>query len=445
LHNHPITLHTDRVRENIETIAKAWAAYRATQLTEEEKKLAAEYEERQEKFIQQGLNPVIDQYEQGQFKSANIHMVKVVNPAFNQSRETAQALLQLQMDVAREAYEDAVADYHFSRNLAVFVILAGIALAAVAGFFLIRAIVNPLNQAVNHFHHIADGDLSQQVVVASDNETGRVLAGLKDMQDKIRSLISQVKEAVAAIDNAAREIAAGNTNLSQRTEEQAASLEETAASMEEMTSTVQQNAGNAHQANQLAQGASEVAVRGGHKVNEVVEIMESITESSRQIADITNVIDSIAFQTNILALNAAVEAARAGEQGRGFVVVADEVRTLAQKSAAAAKEIKTLIERSVGTVEAGSERVREAGATMDELVSSVKRVTAIIAEIAGATDEQSRGIEQINTTVSQMDQMTQQNAALVEEAAAAAKSLEEQAAQLTETVGVFRLDAATVH
>jgi methyl-accepting chemotaxis protein len=212
-----------------------------------------------------------------------------------------------------------------------------------------------------------------------------------------------------------------------------------------MTSTVQQNAGNAHQANQLAQSASEVAVRGGHKVNEVVEIMESITESSRQIADITNVIDSIAFQTNILALNAAVEAARAGEQGRGFVVVADEVRTLAQKSAAAAKEIKTLIERSVGTVEAGSERVREAGATMDELVSSVKRVTAIIAEIAGATDEQSRGIEQINTTVSQMDQMTQQNAALVEEAAAAAKSLEEQAAQLTETVGVFRLDAATVH
>lgn len=443
LHDHLITLHTQQVQNNLQTITDTWKAYRATFLTEKEQQLAAEYEKRRENFVNEGLQPAIALYEQGQFKEANMHMIKVANPAFNQAKETAEALLQLQMDVGREEYAEAMTDYQFSRTLAIGVIILGVILAAALGYFMIRAIVNPLNQAIDHFHHIANGDLSHDVVVVSNNETGRVLAGLKDMQDKIRSLIRQVKEAVDTINNAAREIAAGNLDLSQRTEEQAASLEQTAASLEQLASTVQQNAGNTHQANQLAQSVSQVAVSGGRKVSEFMEIMEMITKSSRQIADITSVIDSIAFQTNILALNAAVEAARAGEQGRGFVVVADEVRTLAQKSATAAKEIRTLIERSVETVESGSERVKETGSTMNGLVSSIKEVTTIIGEIATATDEQSRGIKQVNIAVIQMDQTTQQNASLVEEAAAAAKSLEEQAAQLVETIGVFRLNTAT--
>jgi methyl-accepting chemotaxis protein len=247
------------------------------------------------------------------------------------------------------------------------------------------------------------------------------------------------------ISTAASEIASGNQDLSQRTEEQASSLEETASSMEELTSTVKQNADNARQANQLAAGASEVAVKGGAVVGQVVQTMSSINESSKKIVDIISVIDGIAFQTNILALNAAVEAARAGEQGRGFAVVATEVRTLAQRSAAAAKEIKELISDSVSKVEDGTRLVDEAGSTMDEIVSAVKRVTDIMAEISAASQEQSSGIEQVNQAVTQMDEVTQQNAALVEEAAAAAESMQEQAHELTQVVGTFKLPGGGGH
>jgi methyl-accepting chemotaxis protein len=286
---------------------------------------------------------------------------------------------------------------------------------------------------------IAAGDLTVAVQTKA-NDDSSLLFGMKTMRDSLAKVVGEVRAGTDAIATASSEIAAGNQDLSARTEQQASSLEETAASMEELTSTVKQNADNARQANQLALSASTVAVKGGSVVSQVVDTMGSINASSKKIVDIIGVIDGIAFQTNILALNAAVEAARAGEQGRGFAVVASEVRNLAQRSAAAAKEIKTLIGDSVDKVDAGSKLVDQAGATMNEVVDSVKRVTDIMAEILAASQEQTSGIEQVNQAITQMDQVTQQNAALVEEAAAAAMSMQEQAGGLSEVVSVFRLD-----
>ncbi|MBB3179162.1 methyl-accepting chemotaxis protein [Variovorax sp. Sphag1AA] len=304
-----------------------------------------------------------------------------------------------------------------------------------------RSIVKPLGEAVKVAETVASGDLSSRIEVESRDETGQLMRALKEMNDSLSKVVGEVRTGTDTIATASSQIATGNQDLSSRTEEQASSLEETAASMEELTSTVKQNADNARQANQLAVSASEVAVRGGSVVSQVVDTMGSINSSSRKIVDIIGVIDGIAFQTNILALNAAVEAARAGEQGKGFAVVASEVRNLAQRSAAAAKEIKGLIDDSVGKVEEGSRQVAEAGRTMDEIVDSVKRVTDIMGEITAASQEQTSGIEQINQAITQMDQVTQQNAALVEEAAAAAGSLQDQATSLVQAVSVFRLDS----
>jgi len=299
-----------------------------------------------------------------------------------------------------------------------------------------------LNEVARVLNALSNGDLTETI----SNEYFGTFGQLKDDSnttvENLKELISGIKTAVDSISTAAKEIAAGNTDLSQRTEEQASSLEETASSMEELASTVKQNAENAKQANQLASAASVVAIKGGTVVGEVVHTMSAINESSRKIVDIISVIDGIAFQTNILALNAAVEAARAGEQGRGFAVVAGEVRNLAQRSAAAAKEIKQLISDSVENVKGGTRQVEEAGKTMEDIVTSVKRVTDIMAEIAAASAEQSSGIDQVNQAVTQMDEVTQQNAALVEEAAAAAESLEEQANGLADSVSVFKLDSA---
>jgi methyl-accepting chemotaxis protein len=288
---------------------------------------------------------------------------------------------------------------------------------------------------------VADANLSEEVLGDFQGRFAELQSNTNLSTRKLRELIGQVQDSVQSIGTASREIAAGNSNLSNRTETQASSLEQTASSMEELTSTVKQNAENARQANQLVVGTSDVAVRGGAVVQQVVSTMGEISESSRKIADIISVIDGIAFQTNILALNAAVEAARAGEQGRGFAVVATEVRNLAQRSAAAAKEIKALISDSVGKVESGSKLVDEAGRTMEEIVASVKRVTDIMAEIAAASIEQSSGIEQVNQAITQMDEVTQQNATLVEEAAAAADSLEEQTQVLSDAVSVFKVNA----
>jgi methyl-accepting chemotaxis protein len=287
---------------------------------------------------------------------------------------------------------------------------------------------------------LAKGDLTQTVTKEYAGSFNDMKLGVNGTVTNLKALVGDIKESTDTINTASKEIAAGNSDLSQRTEEQASSLEETASSMEELTSTVKQNAENAKQANQLAIGASDVAGKGGAVVHEVVDTMDSINESSRKIVDIISVIDGIAFQTNILALNAAVEAARAGEQGRGFAVVAGEVRNLAQRSAAAAKEIKTLIDDSVDKVEGGSKLVAQAGATMEEIVTSIKRVTDIMSEITAASQEQSAGIEQVNLAITQMDEVTQQNAALVEEAAAAAESLEEQAQNLAVAVATFKVD-----
>jgi methyl-accepting chemotaxis protein-2 (aspartate sensor receptor) len=328
----------------------------------------------------------------------------------------------------------------------VYVALAVVILAVWLGAFLFmnRVVLRPLRAVSDSFDKIAAGDLTVRVEVESTNEIGTLMAAVKRMQESLARTVTTVRRGVDEINVGSREISAGNTDLSSRTEEQAASLEETAASMEELASTVKQNADNARQANQLAASASDVAERGGSAVSEVVSTMQGISASSRKISEIVSVIDGIAFQTNILALNAAVEAARAGEQGKGFAVVAGEVRSLAQRSAQAAKEIKGLIEDSVTKVGAGSQQVERAGATMQEIVASVKRVTDIMGEISAASEEQSSGIDQVNRAVSQMDEVTQQNAALVEEAAAAAGSLQEQAQRLAEAVAVFKVNAGEV-
>ncbi|NKE65365.1 HAMP domain-containing protein [Ramlibacter sp. RBP-2] len=309
------------------------------------------------------------------------------------------------------------------------------------GFALLitRAITRPLAEAVRIAKTVAAGDLTVQVRATSRDETGELLGALKEMTAALSGVVGHVRLGTDAIATASAQIASGNQDLSQRTEEQASSLEETAASIEEVTGAVRQSADNAHQANQLAQSASEVASRGGAVVGEVVETMAGINAASRKVADIITVIDGIAFQTNILALNAAVEAARAGDQGRGFAVVAAEVRSLAQRSAAAAKEIKGLIDDSVGKVDSGTALVARAGETMQEVVASIKRVSDLIGEISAASQEQASGIGQVNQAVAQMEQVTQQNAALVEEASAAAQSLKEQSNALVDAVSAFKL------
>ncbi|OEZ46499.1 methyl-accepting chemotaxis protein III [Janthinobacterium sp. MP5059B] len=322
-------------------------------------------------------------------------------------------------------------------SLGVVAILLGIACA----YWITRSITRPITRAVEVAEAVSAGDLTSHIIVESRDETGQLMHALKNMNDKLVSIVGQVRAGTESISTASSEIAAGNLDLSSRTEEQASSLEETASSMEELTSTVKLNADNARSANQLAIDASQIASKGGVVVSEVVSTMGSINDSSRKIVDIISVIDAIAFQTNILALNAAVEAARAGEQGRGFAVVASEVRNLAQRSSAAAKEIKGLIDDSVQKVEAGSQLVDKAGRTMDEIVQSISHVTQIMNQITDASDEQRAGIEQVNQAIGQMDQVTQQNAALVEEAAAAAESMQEQAAKLADVVGLFKLDA----
>ena len=375
-------------------------------------------------------------------RGSSTHLMTVVRPLTDKVDDVMTKLVERKVLNASNLNDETDKVYGFIRILLISLTVGGVLVGIVIGLVISRSITRPLNEAVKIAQTVAAGDLSSSIAVRSKDETGQLMQALKDMNDSLVGIVGQVRSGTDTIATASSQIAAGNQDLSSRTEEQASSLEETAASMEELTSTVKQNADNAHQANQLAVTASSVAVRGGSVVAEVVGTMGAINASSRKIVDIIGVIDGIAFQTNILALNAAVEAARAGEQGRGFAVVAAEVRNLAQRSAAAAKEIKTLIGDSVDKVEEGSKQVAEAGKTMDEIVGSVKRVTDIMAEITAASQEQTAGIEQINQAITQMDQVTQQNAALVEEAAAAASSLQEQASGLSQVVSVFRLGGA---
>lgn len=336
--------------------------------------------------------------------------------------------------------EEYAGNYAAQRNLQVAMCIAAVLLALGAAALITRSIVDPISRAVQIARTVARGDLRTRVTIKGRDETAALLRALQEMNARLTSTVGQVRDSSSAVAGAAREIATGNTNLSQRTEQQAASLEETAASMEELSSTVKANSDSAIQAVKLTSIASDIAERGNTVVRRVAETMQGISESSTEISNITAIIEGIAFQTNILALNAAVEAARAGEQGRGFAVVASEVRNLAQRSSSAAKEIKVLIDTSVQKVRAGATFTSEAGDTMEEVTKAVVKVTDIMKEISAATSEQSRGIEQINQAITQMDQVTQQNAALVEEAAAAAHALQDQGDDLTQAVAFFSIE-----
>ena len=363
-----------------------------------------------------------------------------VMPEVDKYVASVQAVVAYEESLFAEAQANIDALTASARQVLVSLGIAAVAIGAVFGWLLTRSITRPLGHAVGLARQVASGDLTARIDVESRDEVGALLASLKTMNASLLQTVTQVRAGTETIVTASQQIATGNLDLSSRTEEQASSLEETASSMEELTSTVRQNADNAREANVLARNASQIAAHGGEVVSQVVATMASINESSKKIGDIIAVIDGIAFQTNILALNAAVEAARAGEQGRGFAVVASEVRNLAQRSAGAAKEIRALITDSVAKVDAGGRLVDDAGATMQEIVQGITRVTDIMSEIASASAEQTVGIEQVNEAITQMDSVTQQNAALVEEAAAAAASLENQAAELARLVSVFKVD-----
>ena len=417
---------------------KAWAAYLALPLGDGEKELAAKLDGERKLYIGELRALMAALRAQDADKIEDLSMKKL-SAQFSIFDAASLKLEQYLADLAEQHYLESQSFFSGFQKGFVIVLLAAAALIVFSALRLLRAILRPLQHAVGHFDQMAAGNLSNRIVVERDDEMGHLMRGLIKMQQQMSGTVRGIRAGSGAIATASAEISDGNLDLSRRTENQAAALEETASSLEELTSTVRQNADNARQANQLALTASDVAAQGGRIVSDVVVTMGAINSSSRKIADIIGVIDGIAFQTNILALNAAVEAARAGEQGRGFAVVATEVRNLAQRSAAAAKEIKELITASVEQVDARTQLVDKAGATMDDIVGSVRRVTSIMTDIMIAGEEQSEGINQINQAIVQMDEVTQQNAALVEEAAAAAGSLQEQAEQLERLVSTFKL------
>ncbi|RZT09054.1 methyl-accepting chemotaxis protein [Duganella sp. CF402] len=413
--------------------------------TDEERKVMEEITDLRGKY-QKAKSDVMNARKAGDSAKAE----QLFKEAFTTSADAYQNKVKSFLGMQRKAIDDTAhaidAANDRANTLLLLLAVLMVSIGSVAAWIISRSITVPLKSAVDIAATVANGDLTTQFTAQTNkDEIGDLMKALRGMNDSLREVVSQVQIGTNTIATASNEIASGNMDLSQRTEEQASSLEETASSMEELTSTVRQNAENAKQANQLAHAASEVAEKGGAIVDQVVNTMGSINDSSRKIFDIISVIDGIAFQTNILALNAAVEAARAGEQGRGFAVVASEVRNLAQRSAGAAKEIKELIGNSVEQVDIGQKLVQQAGSTMNDVVASVRRVTDIMGEITSASSEQSIGIDQVNIAIGQMDSVTQQNAALVEQAAAAAASMQEQASRLADVASSFKLGHDGLH
>ena len=433
---------TAEIESNVAAIGKEWDAYMATTLTPQEARVAKNVANDRERFVQDALLPTVAALRANDLTEAMRLVTEKIRPLSVPLEGGIAALIKIQIDEAHNLYDAAATRYSTIRVVCITAIAGGLLFAGLFGFVLVRSLGRQLGgepgEAAEVARGVAAGDLSV-VITLKPGDTTSMMAQLKGMQASLADVVSSVRENSESVATASAQIAQGNLDLSQRTEEQASALEETAASMEQLSSTVKQNADNARQANQLAMSASTVAIKGGEVVGQVVSTMKAINDSSKKIADIIGVIDGIAFQTNILALNAAVEAARAGEQGRGFAVVATEVRSLAGRSAQAAKEIKRLIDASVERVEQGTVLVDQAGVTMTAVVGSIKRVTDIMGEISAASSEQSTGVAQVGQAISQMDQVTQQNAALVEESAAAAESLKEQAQQLVQVVSVFKL------
>jgi methyl-accepting chemotaxis protein len=419
---------------------RAWNEYASQPHSADEQALADAVGAARSGLIDKAIMPMIDAMKKGDHPSADDIAMKGVPPLSVALTKSSDALAAWQGQHGDEAFMSAKARSGVVQVIGGVLLAAGLVVCAICAVALNRSIARPLASVRAHMQRIAAGDLRERLEVRSDDEMGQLVKGLMAMQASLTETVRQVTRSAESIAAATREIAAGNSDLSQRTEEQAASLQQTAASMEELTATVKHNTDNAITAQTLSGGANDVVVRGAAVVESVVQTMNGIDAASKKIADITGVIEGIAFQTNILALNAAVEAARAGEQGRGFAVVAGEVRSLAQRAGAAAKEIKELIGDSVARVDAGAKLVDTAGQTMQEIKEAIAKVAAIMDEIASASGQQSDGIEQVGIAVSQMDQVSQQNAALVEEAAAAAASLDDQAALLKRAVGVFRLE-----
>jgi methyl-accepting chemotaxis protein len=430
--------HQMRMGDLIQKLAAARAEYEKLPITAQERAIYEEVVKLWDEFKAEHDN-VISLSAQNKKDEAVIFNRGSLTRLYGEMREHIDSMVQLGMRNSVAASRAGSKVYEDSQVWVAAMLTGTVILGLLFAFAIARLVSRPLQQAVSVARKVAGGDLRTEIVQTSADETGQLMAALKDMNDALKRIVSEVRASSDAIAASSSEIATGNADLSSRTEQQAGSLEETAASIEELTATVKQNAENANQANQLASAASSIAEQGGKVVTQVVATMGEIDASAKKIVDIIGVIDGIAFQTNILALNAAVEAARAGEQGRGFAVVASEVRSLAQRSATAAHEIKALIGDSVNKVAAGSRLVNQAGATMTEVVASVQRVGTIVAEISTASQEQSQGIQQIGHSMSEMDEMTQQNAALVEEAGAAAEALESQTRKMADLVRIFKL------
>jgi methyl-accepting chemotaxis protein len=428
----------ERIAQNKKAIDEALQTLDQLIYLPEGKALLADLKERRGKYVQ-SFSKVARLMEEGNKDEATRIMNAETLPLLDALQDPINRLTDLQKKIVVDSSGEVRRSIATAQVLMTVLGIAGLVLGVVFAWWITRSITRPINEAVHVARTVAGGDLGSEIHVQTRDETGQLLQSLKEMNDSLAGIVHQVRQGADAMATATSQIAAGNIDLSARTEEQASALEETAASMEQLSSTVKNNDASSRHASQLAESAATVAAKGGDLVGQVVHTMEAIDSSSKRIADIIGLIDGIAFQTNILALNAAVEAARAGEQGRGFAVVAAEVRSLAGRSAEAAKEIKGLINESVSNVNAGSTLVEQAGSTMDEIVVHVRRVADLMRETNVATHEQASGIAQVNQAIGQMDQVTQQNAALVEEAAAAAQSLEQQARQLVGAVSVFRL------